>query len=89
MNLGDLMMELRRPSEGLAHYEQAVSLIPESLDAQMRLGEAYFRENRFSEANARFEFALSIARSNGQSEAVQQMLERIKTCEGRLGRKAR
>lgn len=89
INLADLLMDLHRAPEALAHYEQAVSLIPQSLEAQSRLAEAYAREGRFRDAIERFNAALSIARDDGQFEAVQPLLDRVKKCEARLGRRVR
>lgn len=87
INLADLLMDLHRIPDALAQYEQAVSLMPESVDAQTRLAEGYERIGRFKDAIERFNVAIAVARAAGQTDAVPALLESIKTCQARLGRK--
>lgn len=87
INLADLLMDLHRIPDALAQHQQAVSLIPESIDAQTRLAEAYARYGRFKNAIERFDVAIAVARAAGQTDAVPALLDSIKKCQARLGRK--
>jgi tetratricopeptide (TPR) repeat protein len=87
LNLGNLLMEVKRTPEALAQYEQAVSLQPESVDLQTRLAEAYMKVGRYADAIDRFRAAITVAQSGGQTSEVTELLEFIKTCQSKLGRK--
>jgi Tfp pilus assembly protein PilF len=89
MNFGEFLMNLGRTSEAQAQYEQAVALMPNSVDIQRRLAEAYLKGGKLGDAVERFNAAIIVARANGQIDEVPSLLDSIKKCQARPSRNAR
>ncbi len=58
--LGDLLMEIGKPEEGIAAYEAAREFqTKETMDADRRLGDSYFQRNKFDLAAGAYERVLA------------------------------
>jgi Flp pilus assembly protein TadD len=60
-SLGALYCEMGRWSEGIAHLQRAIELMPNDPEAYTNLGNAFSATGRFADARAEFEKALALA----------------------------
>jgi predicted Zn-dependent protease len=87
MIFGEFLMETGRIPDGLAQYQQAVALVPQSLEMQTQLAEAYLKAGRPADAIERYNAAIMVARAAGRTDAIQPLLDSIKKCRARAGNK--
>jgi hypothetical protein len=60
-NLGMLLLQSGRREVGVEHLREAVEIFPRSLNAHVNLGNVAFTEQRYTEAVAEYETALSLS----------------------------
>lgn len=70
-NLGMSLLQSGRKEVGIEHLRKAVEIFPRSLNAHMNLGNLAFTEQRYTEAVAEYETALSL--SPGDRVIVQRL----------------
>jgi len=71
-NLGMLLMQAGLTEVGVEHFKKAVTIFPRSLNAHMNLGNFAFSEERYTDAIAEYETALSLSPDN---QGIEQRLE--------------
>jgi tetratricopeptide (TPR) repeat protein len=59
-NLGNFLADQERLAEAIAHYQQALTIDPNYIDAHFNLGAALFSQGRYDEAIAQYRQALKI-----------------------------
>jgi protein O-mannosyl-transferase len=60
-NLGMLLLQAGRREVGVDHFRKAVEIFPRALNAHLNLGNLAFSEQRYTEAVAEYETALSLS----------------------------
>src|SRR5262249_6723268 len=71
-NLGMLLLQLGQSDVGMGHLRKAVEIFPRSLNAHLNLGNLAFNQERYPDAVAEYETALSLSPGN---RGIEQRLE--------------
>ena len=71
-NLGMLLLQSGQRELGVGHFRKAVEIFPRSLNAHLNLGNLAFDEQRYADAVAEYQTALSVSPGN---RGIEQRLE--------------
>jgi tetratricopeptide (TPR) repeat protein len=71
-NLGMMLLQSGQKEEGVGHFRKAVEIFPRSLNAHLNLGNVAFNEQRYGDAVAEYQTALSLSPGN---RGIEQRLE--------------
>ena len=70
--LGMLLLQSGQKEAGVGHLRKAVEIFPRSLNAHLNLGNIAFNEQRYMDAVAEYQTALSLSPGSG---GIEQRLE--------------
>ena len=93
VNFGNLLIKLGRTEDAIVQYEQALTVVPDSVDDKANLlshlAEAYARGGRLKDGVDALEKALALAQAAGRSDIVQELTPVLREWRARLTAAAR